>query len=345
MPDRSRLRHLQRMMLAVATSTITIAGCGGGGGGDAGTPIPSPSPSPTPSPSPSPSPPAQGSLFYISSRQISRFDLATGTIATAQLSVDSTEQLGQGGSSFTDVERITHLTALPDEYTVNYRQFTNNGFANASTKTQFVLSNGFVSGPIQPSADGRWIAVTSVENQGLGTANHDYVTISDRSANGKTRVRDMRSPAWIGNDRLVAAASDGLFLIDIATTSGNPSRIGPVGLGLPAANTAPLTPAISPDGRQIAYVQGDALWRINIDGTGLVQLSLPRVGLQWPAWSPDGTQLAVQRGECPVSGTSSPQPPVVIVSATTPRQDIDSIAPVMRDASTPLRFCGPRYWR
>jgi len=260
------------------------------------------------------------------------------------LSVDATEQLGQGGGSFTDVDRVTHLTALPDEYTVNYRQFTSNGFALTGNPTRFVLSNGFVSGPIAPSADGRWIAATTVENQGLGTPNYDYVTITDRSANGRTRVRDLRAPAWIGNDRLVAASSNGLFLIDTATTSGNPTRIGPVGLGLPAATTPPLTPAVSPDGRQIAFVHGDILWRINVDGTGLVQLSLPRIGLQWPAWSPDGTRLVVQRGECPVSGTTSPQPPVVIVSATTQRQDIDSITPVMRDAVTPLRTCGPRYW-
>ena len=62
------------------------------------------------------------------------------------------------------------------------------------------------------------------------------------------------------------------------------------------------TPQLSPDGRQVVYVQGDAdwaankrishLWRVGLDGTGAVQLTTGDFGETQPRWSPDGQWIA-----------------------------------------------------
>ncbi len=61
-------------------------------------------------------------------------------------------------------------------------------------------------------------------------------------------------------------------------------------------------PQISPDGRQILYVQSEPnwkadrrishIWKINADGTGSVQMTSGADGESTPRWSPDGKTVA-----------------------------------------------------
>src|SRR5690242_15921476 len=69
-------------------------------------------------------------------------------------------------------------------------------------------------------------------------------------------------------------------------------------LGLPWVSD----PELSPDGRQLIYVRSDAdwggnkriehLWRINLDGSGEVQLTSGPNGEASPRFSPDGKWIA-----------------------------------------------------
>jgi len=69
------------------------------------------------------------------------------------------------------------------------------------------------------------------------------------------------------------------------------------------------SPQLSPDGRQILFVKEEAdwkanqrishIWRINADGTGLVQMTNGEKGESGPRWSPDGSTIAfvAKRGD------------------------------------------------
>ena len=69
------------------------------------------------------------------------------------------------------------------------------------------------------------------------------------------------------------------------------------------------SPQLSPDGEQIAFVLAETdwkanrqvphIWRVNVDGSGLTQMTNGETGERNPIWSPDGSQIAflAQRGE------------------------------------------------
>jgi dipeptidyl aminopeptidase/acylaminoacyl peptidase len=73
-------------------------------------------------------------------------------------------------------------------------------------------------------------------------------------------------------------------------------------------------PQLSPDGKQILFALGKAdwkantrishIWRINTDGTGLIQMTNGAKGESSPRWSPDGTTIAFLARRSSVSGAS-----------------------------------------
>lgn len=53
------------------------------------------------------------------------------------------------------------------------------------------------------------------------------------------------------------------------------------------------SPAVSPDGREIVYVDTErSLWIINIDGSSRQEIPLPKSIYAQPAWAPDGNKIA-----------------------------------------------------
>lgn len=74
-----------------------------------------------------------------------------------------------------------------------------------------------------------------------------------------------------------------------------------------------VDPQVSPDGKQILFVQSRAdwkanrrmqhVWRVNVDGSGLTQMTDGTDGENTPLWSPDGKTIAflAKRGTTPES--------------------------------------------
>jgi TolB protein len=62
---------------------------------------------------------------------------------------------------------------------------------------------------------------------------------------------------------------------------------------LPAVSTGPLDPVFSPDGRWIAFSMRGDIWKVPAEGGEAVALTAGPAYYFEPAWSPDGTRLAL----------------------------------------------------
>ncbi len=86
-------------------------------------------------------------------------------------------------------------------------------------------------------------------------------------------------------------AGGGIYKVDPTFTSI--SRIDP-NLNLPTQ------PTVSPDGTTIAFILGNHLWTMGIDGSNPKRVTTSDGTESWPTWSPDSKWVAVQDGGCDV---------------------------------------------
>lgn len=109
-----------------------------------------------------------------------------------------------------------------------------------------------------------------------------------------------------------SASADGntVVFVGAGTSDMDPqdlwlARRGSAPQRIPLDAALEYSPALSPDGTQVAYIRLDdagnsQLWTAKVDGTAQKQVtvSLPgaRVASAGPAWSPDGTRLAFAAG-------------------------------------------------
>jgi TolB protein len=127
--------------------------------------------------------------------------------------------------------------------------------------------------------------VASVDATGLATAlaNGEATILAQVGTAEATAVITVDIPSLIvfrsdheGNWDLYSILSDGTNLRRLTQTTSAESE-----------------PAVSADGRSIAYTNNDDIWLMDIDGANPRQLTSSPVGARGPSWSPDGTRMAI----------------------------------------------------
>jgi hypothetical protein len=128
--------------------------------------------------------------------------------------------------------------------------------------------------------------------------NFSGIVVLDRKGNELATFPGMCDAAWTLDGRLVLAgarslpggpylpdAQDGLFLSDVAVKKLTP---------IPGHFEPPSRPDVSPDGKTVAFLESNAIWSCQLDGTNRTKIATCPSGSRYysVAWSPDGTAIA-----------------------------------------------------
>lgn len=102
-----------------------------------------------------------------------------------------------------------------------------------------------------------------------------------------TNLEGFRRPSWISDTEILVGGyldNPGLYVIDVET--GDVGRIDD--------NLAnPTDPVVSPDRSRMAFILNKHVWIMNLDGSGLRQISTSDGEEKMPTWSPDGKWILV----------------------------------------------------
>jgi hypothetical protein len=151
-------------------------------------------------------------------------------------------------------------------------------------------------------------------------------------------------PAWSPDSRMIAFVSDrqGASFEDLFVMDAGGLGQRPISRGMRVQD-----PVWSPDGRRLAFngqpSQSPAvpsqLYVINVDGSGLRQITNEPMGAEGPSWSPDGTRIAYTRFG---SGPGSSEIVVIDPQGGSPVQvtnnSVDDAAPSWSPDGSQLAF-------
>lgn len=140
----------------------------------------------------------------------------------------------------------------------------------------------------------------------------DILNITDRNGEVLARYIGASWWEWAADGSLFVAAGDTIYTVPAAFGDPTPLKQFP--------GDAPTDLSLSPDGSQLAFGLGERgllenhVYVMNVDGTGVRQLTTSNLNEDSPAWSPDGSAIAVRQGITYV-GTGGGCPEVFIVPA------------------------------
>ena len=118
---------------------------------------------------------------------------------------------------------------------------------------------------------------------------NDEVYIMNVDGSGEIRLTNDPAydggPDWSPDGKQIVFSSDRTGEYGLYTINLDGSELHQIG------NFKGFMPSWSPDGKKIAFSDGQDIFVINIDGTGLTNLTNARLRDYAPEWSPDGTQI------------------------------------------------------
>jgi Tol biopolymer transport system component len=122
----------------------------------------------------------------------------------------------------------------------------------------------------------------------------NYVTVLDWSQNLFIKYftsQEYFDPLWTPDGNIILWDSENTaYRANVSgTTIGDPVEL--FRLPEPSAYHA-----INPDGTRMVFYMARHIWTINMDGSGLKQITAPKIGYEtYPAWSPDGRHILLKR--------------------------------------------------
>jgi hypothetical protein len=162
--------------------------------------------------------------------------------------------------------------------------------ASSITTNWDALNDG--TEPVYPalSANGQLLAFVdkNPDSYGNPTVYESHVVVSTRANQVIATFPNFTQPAWTPDNRLVMVGSEGLYLNGLYITDASLSSVTRLD---PTLNGSQM-PAVSPDGKLILFINTNALWSMNLDGSN--QRTLDNTArISWPVFSRDGRYVLV----------------------------------------------------
>ncbi len=243
----------------------------------------------TPSPVPATSTALSGKLYFSTETDYVELDPVSGLITRLfRCGIGTRPSLD--GREFTVIRSRTRARAANDDQFHILRR-------DGTILVHFEKEE-FLDGPAKLSPN-RQLVVMDWESPRRGDRpGQPTATVFRRNGSIAARFPGAHSYDWTPDNRLLLVNEDTFFLTTTALTEPAPV----VSLPNPLSRDRPRHVEISPDGRQVAFVRGlqgedDAhIFLMNLDGSGLRQLTTSRAGEDNPSWSPNGQFLTFRHG-------------------------------------------------
>ncbi len=218
---------------------------------------------------------ASGHLFYSGYTAFYVYDLQSGTqksiLSNAQESHQERYDVTRDGT-----EIVFYAESL-NSTNVSFTIYKTDG----TVVKNFQVSQ-YVSGIPKWSADKSMIAVIW---QPASTYPDKYVAVFNRDGQALKAFKGVSDYAWTSDGRLLMTAGNSFYLSNQALTTAQQIQTGS------SFPDAPGQLDISRDDQQVAFVSNKHIWKMNLDGSHLQQLTSSDVREWYPSWSPDGSRL------------------------------------------------------
>jgi WD40 repeat protein len=280
------------LLLGCLLSIAQLAGCGGGGGDSGAAPnFPGNPPIGSPGTQPILNAGLSGKLFMTSPDSYIEFDLATGVSRIMRPKAGSMYAANDGQEfAFVNIRPPDQSASSSLEELVFFGR-------DGRQSGRFLKADGFGGRPlISPDKQTVLVEWHSID---LGDAGGVAVpTVFRRDGSIVKRFTNYGGYAWLPDGRILLTRGDSIFVTSLSASGPTLLRRFP--------NNAPGTLSVSPDGSRIAFVlNGPNAARdsfdfhafvMNVDGTGLKQVTTSILGDAPVDFSPDGNSLLVADG-------------------------------------------------
>jgi hypothetical protein len=328
---------------AAVTFSLALAACGGGGGGGDGAAIDPITGGPVGGPGAAA---RTGRITFGDIYNVAYIDTATKT-------EDFYTQLDGGPGCDRSYDRwryLSHSAAANGQvlvaYNCDYLQQKSKLVIYNPDKTiarTITNTNSRFSGVPEISPSGQYILATFLNTlQGLGVPDtYSEKLIDIRSTTEQPILTNIDFFFGTG----VWASDDTLLL-----TVGTGFKIWKVGDAEPGA-LIPNTPGaflhtVSPDGKRVAFLQSPNpqakpdLFTINIDGSDKRQLTKTGVTPVRPAFSPNGTEILIGRGNCDIAVFGIDPIAMQVIPADSTMLDVPDVQPFSSVTDSPYALRG-----